>query len=184
MDFALDDIKAYLKLKGVPTEDLSDKDLEGLINLQLNKIEAETGRELHETKHEDYELHFKGCEYNLKFYPVVSIETVTIDNKLILPSEYLLDPNNGIIKFKKRITECELLEVTYSSKESDYFIQTQVMSLMKDMLFFELSKDPAMSAASISEGDVSINYDVSNSLNVLILKKLDKLRVKPLTRML
>lgn len=180
----LEEIKSFLKLKGVDTEEMTDEQLYSLVEAKLQKIEAETGRELHETQHTDYELHFYGQEYNLKHFPVVQIESLFYNDKLIKADEYILDKNNGIIKFKKPCRKCELLQVEYSSKESDYFIQTRIMSLVNDMILLDLSNDPAMGAASVKEGDVSINYDVSNSLNVLILRKLEHLRVRPLTRML
>lgn len=184
--YDIDEIRAFLRLNKIKEEDYSDDELKSIINQQINKIEAETGRELTETPHKDIELHFKkgSREYNLTHFPVTSIKKISIDNIPVSPLDFIYDSNYGIIKFKKPIIECEILEVEYYSKESDIWIKQNILPLLEDMLLYSFSNDGTNDISSIKEGEISINYDTANSLHSLILKRLDKLRLRPLTRML
>ena len=96
-------VKNYLKLQGINIE-LTDDDLESLIDFEINQIEAETGRELKITSHIDTEFHFNTSrmEYNLKHYPVTEILEVSVDNQIISSESYVVNKDVGIIKFIKQ----------------------------------------------------------------------------------
>lgn len=186
MEFDKDEIRAYLKLHNISGE-YTDEELDSLINMMINHIQAETGRELTPTTHNDSELHFNTSrgEYNLKHYPVVEIESIFIDNSPVLPFDYILNSESGIIKFLKPLPPvCECLYVEYTSCESDEWITRYIAPLLGDMLVYNLTADSLKNATSVKEGDVSVNYDSGNSLLALINKRLDRIRTsKVLTRM-
>lgn len=182
--YDIEKIRTFLRLNNINIDDYSDEELTTFIEMQINKIEADTGRELTETFHRDIELHFKkgSKEYILRHFPVVSIQKLSVDNDIM--TNFICDYETGIIKFNEPILECEVLEVEYISKESDTWIDTNIPNLLNDMLLYALSDTKLRDVSSIKEGDISINYDTSNSLHALIIKKIEKLRFKPLTRML
>lgn len=186
MEFNKDEIRAYLKLHNI-SGDYTDEELDSLINMMINHIQGETGRELTPTTHNDSELHFNTSrgEYNLKHYPVTEIKSIYLDQTFIYPSDYILNKESGIIKFLKPLPPvCECLYVEYTSCESDEWITTYISPLLGDLLVYNLMDDSLKNATSVKEGDVSVNYDSGNSLLALINKRLDRIRTsKVLTRM-
>ena len=167
----------------------NEDSIEDLLQLQFDKIASETGLELNPTSHTDVEFNFNwdSKDYNLKHYPVKEIHQVKVDNKCICPKDYILDKNNGRLRFLKKLPKGEALIIEYITCESDSFINSKIVPLAYDMLLYELDKSPTKNASSVKEGDLSINYDTGTSLNALIINRLNDLknsRRKVITRML
>ena len=189
LDVDIQFVKSFLTSKNISLESYSDEDITNLLELQLMKIESETGLNLAPVPHTDMELNFNwdSQDYNLKHYPVKDIFLVKVDHTRICPRDYILDKENGRLRFLKKLDEGEALIIQYTSKESDSFINSKILPLAYDMLLYELDQSPAKNASSIKENNVSINFDTNNSLGVLINQRLADLkqsRRKPLTRML
>lgn len=162
---------------------------ESLLQFQIDKIASETGLELNPTPHTDVEFNFNwdSKDYNIKHYPVKEIHHVKVDNKIICPKDYILDQNNGRLRFLKKLPKGEALIIEYLSCESESFINSKVLPLAYDMLLYTLDQSPTKNASSVKEGDLSINYDTNTSLNALIINRLNDLknsRRKVITRML
>ncbi|MCR5027004.1 MAG: hypothetical protein K6A34_06155 [Methanobrevibacter sp.] len=189
LDIDIEFVKSFLTSKNISLESYTDEDLINLLKIQLMKIESETGLNLSPVPRTDIEFNFNfdSQDYNLKHYPVQDIFKVKVDHTRICPKDYILDKENGRLRFLKKLTEGEALIVQYTSKESDSFITSKILPLAYDMLMYELDKSPAKNASSIKENDVSINFDTKNTLAALINQRLADLkqsRRKPLTRML
>lgn len=189
IDIDLQFVKSFLTSKNISLESYSDKDLYNLLAIQFMKIESETGLNLSPVPRTDVELNFNwdSLDYNMKYYPVEHVFKVKVDHKTICPHDYIVDNENGRLRFLKKLKEGEALIVQYTSKESDSFITSKILPLAYDMLFYELDTSPTKNASSIKENEVSINFDTKNSFNALINQRLEDLknsRRKPLTRML
>jgi len=189
IDIDIEFVKSFLTSKGISVESYSDEDLLNLIELQLMTIQSETGLNLSPVPYTDIELNFNfdSLDYNIKHYPVEEVSKVEVDNIEICPTDYILDNENGRLRFLKKLDEGEALIVKYTSKESDSFINSKVLPLAYDMLFYTLDTSPSKNASSIKENNVSINFDTSNSFVAIINQRLNDLKTsrrKPLTRML
>ena len=182
-------IKSFLTSKNIPLESYDDEDLINLFNVQIQKIESETGLHINPVPYTDMEFNFNwnSQDYNIKHYPVNEIHRVKVDNNIICPENYILDKENGRLRFLKELEEGQVLIIEYTSKESDSFINSKILPLAYDMLYYELDNSPSKNASSIKEKDVSLNFDTNNSLIALINQRIDNLKNskrKPLTRML
>lgn len=189
LDIDIQFVKSFLTSKNISLDSYSDQDLYNLLMIQFMKIESETGLNLSPVPRTDVELNFNwdSLDYNLKYYPVEHVFKVKVDHKTICPHDYIVDNENGRLRFLKKLKEGEALIVQYTSKESDSFITSKILPLAYDMLFYELDQSPTKNASSIKENDVSINFDTKNSFNANINQRLEDLknsRRKPLTRML
>ena len=189
LDIDIEFVKSFLTSKDISLESYSDEDIANLLKVQLMKIESETGLNVFPVPHTDMELNFNwdSLDYNLKYYPVQDVFKVKVDHKKIHSCDYIVDKDNGRLRFLKKLDEGEALIVQYTSKESDSFITSKILPLAYDMLRYELDTSPAKNASSIKENNVSINFDTSNSLCAIINQRLADLKQskrKPLTRML
>lgn len=173
----------------ISSEEVDLSKYESLLEHQINKIASETGLELKPTPHTDVEFNFNwdSQDYNIKHYPVHEIHKVKVDNKCICPKDYILDKNNGRLRFLKKLHKGEALIIEYTSCESYSFINSKILPLAYDMVLFTLDQSPTKNASSVKEGDLSINYDTGTSFNALIVQRLNDLknsRRKVITRML
>ncbi len=189
MNIDIEFVKSFLTSKNISLESVTDENLMNLLEIQLKKIEAETGINIFPVPHTDMEFNFNwdSQDYNIKYYPVEHVFMVKVDHKKIHPHNFILDKENGRLRFLKKLDEGEALIVNYTSRESDSFINSKILPLAYDMLLYELDTSPAKNASSIKENDVSINFDTKNSFGALINQRLADLKTsrrKPLTRML
>lgn len=189
MNIDIEFVKSFLTSKNISLESVTDENLMNLLEIQLKKIEAETGINIFPVPHTDMEFNFNwdSQDYNIKYYPVEHVFMVKVDHKKIHPHNFILDKENGRLRFLKKLDEGEALIVNYTSRESDSFINSKILPLAYDMLLYELDTSPAKNASSIKENDVSINFDTKNSFGALINQRLSDLKTsrrKPLTRML
>lgn len=189
MDIDIEFVRSFLTSKGISLDSYSDEDLINLLTLQLMTIQSETGLNLSPVPYTDIELNFNfdSLDYNIKHYPVEKVCKVKVDHTEICPTDYILDNENGRLRFLKKLDEGEALIVKYTSKESDSFINSKVLPLAYDMLFYALDTSPSKNASSIKENNVSINFDTGNSFVAIINQRLNDLKTsrrKPLTRML
>lgn len=175
-------IKELLQLKGITPP--TDSQLQILIDYVINIISSETGRDINPRTREDVELHFKGREYNLRHYPVRTIDNVYRDDTLIIATNYVVDYETGIIHFINPVPKGDVLRVEYTTQESDDFINNNIIPLMVDMIIQNMSAPELQGASSIKEGNTSINFDSNLSFSANINRRLSKLRRKGLTRML
>lgn len=187
-DINIQALEHFLTSHNISLENESGN-LESLLQVQFDKIASETGLELDPTPHTDVDFNFNwdSRDYNLKHYPVHSIHKVKVDNKCICPENYILDKENGRLRFLKKLHKGEALIVEYLSCESETFIKSKVLPLAYDMLLYDLDTSPTKNASSVKENNVSINFDTGNSIGTRINQRLSDLKTsrrKPLTRML
>lgn len=181
------ELTLYLQQNKI-TKEFSVDELTSLVNMVLAKITSETGLELISTPHQDTEFYSKPNNgyYHTMYYPVESIESILVDTLPIPETDYICDNVNGVIKFLKPLPGYyDVLYVNYRSKETDTWINSNLKSLIMDMVLYSCQDSLIRDASSIKEGDVSINLNTNTGLGADITKRLDTLRNnKAKTRML
>jgi uncharacterized phiE125 gp8 family phage protein len=92
----LEAVKAYLKIDASDTTD--DTLLEDLINAASNAIENYCKRRFKEQIYTDEEYDGNGIKYlQLKQYPVISVDSVTVDDTVLTTDEYKVRKSNGTL---------------------------------------------------------------------------------------
>jgi len=175
------DLKKRLRLAGIDYSDYTDEDLTDLINLVIERIEAETGLPVLSPRMvTEYVDLFNGKVYETDFYPLVGYEIRLNDEPFEV---HRVDADRGIIYFKPR-TVGEL-EVKY---QIQYTNNTVLSSLISDMIILEMEGDTVHGTwNSIREGEVSVTYGVgSGGLQGKVDKALNELKgyYKPRVRLL
>lgn len=181
----LDTIRANLKANNIETS-LNDDELNSLIDSEINKIIMITGRDIKPVPREDIDLNFnpRTRQYNLEYYPVSSITSIKLDDEFVAACDYVVDYKNGIIKFLKCLKPCNTFKVEYISQESDLFLKNKIIPLLNSMILYTCNPDKSKDATSVKEGDVSLNYDSTQSDYSKINSQLISLRKHVKTRML
>ena len=178
---SIDELKKRLHLAGIDYSSYTDEDLQALIELAIERIEAETDLPITNprliTEYDD-EHHSK--VYETDFYPLICCE-IRINDELI--EAHRIDMDRGIIYFKPHTTG--ELEVKYKIQ----YTNTQVLtSLITNMIILEIDGDTVHGTwNSIKEGEVSVTYGAgSGGLQSKVDEALNELKgyYKPRVRLL
>lgn len=153
---SIEELKKRLRLAGVDFSNYTDDDLQALIDLTLETIEAETGLPIINprliTEYEDY---FRSKVYETDYYPLLCCE-IRINDELV--EAHRIDTDRGILYFKPPVTG--ELEVKYKIQ---YTNNTVLSSLITNMVTLEIESDTVHGTwNSIREGEVSVTYGVGS----------------------
>ena len=181
----LEKVKFLLELQNITTT-YTDAQLEQLIEYLVNKIILITGRDINPVNRLDQEFNFNFHSkfYNLKHYPVKTVNSIKVDDTFIPVTDYIINYADGVIQFIKPLEKGNQILVDYVSQESETFISNKILPVLVDMISYNVNKDPTKNATSITEGDVSINFDANNTELAILTSKLKGLRRNVKTRML
>ena len=173
----IEDLKTQLKLEGVEP-DLSDEDLELLLNNIVNELIGYTNVPITPVNHTTLIKDFYDDVLELDYYPVTEITSLRIGQKTLDCTEVLeaCDRDLGILYFKSPLRG--FLNVEYSCQVSDTVIDTIVNPLLVDIIRYRLTNNFRDNGpvTSMREGDVSLNFDSNNSLGSLIQGRIKDLK--------
>lgn len=167
---SVEELKQRLHLAGVDYSNYTDDDLQSMITLTLDRIEAETGVPVINPRLiTEYDDDHHSKYYETDYYPLICCE-IKLDDELI--EAHRIDMDKGIIYFKPYTTG--ELEVKYQIQ----YTNTQVLtSLITNMIILDVDGDTVHGTwNSIKEGEVSVTYGagsgglqekVNNALNEL-----------------
>lgn len=167
---SVEELKQRLHLAGVDYSNYTDDDLQSMITLTLDRIEAETGLPIINPRLiTEYDDNHHSKFYETDYYPLICCE-IRLDNEII--EAHRIDMDRGIIYFKPYTTG--ELEVKYKIQYNN----TQVLtSLITNMIILDVDGDTVHGTwNSIKEGEVSVTYGagsgglqekVTNALNEL-----------------
>ena len=152
----VDDLKKRLRLAGIDYSNYTDEDLEDLINLIIERIEAVTNVPISGPRLiTEYVDSFNQDFYETDFYPL-SCYKLTLNDEVVTPHH--ADTGRGIFYFKHR--EVGDLEVKY---EIQYTNRTVLAPLIADMVMLDIEGDSVHGTwNSIREGEVSVTYGVGS----------------------
>ena len=157
---SVEELRRYLQLHGVNTEDISDQDLEDLITLTLEEIEVITGAPISSPRSiNEYEPSFINGIYVTDYYPITEPE-IELDGEIVTANH--IDYDKGIIYFKPKISG--ELTVSYNIQVLD---EALINNLIANMIIKNLEGDSLnRSYSSVKEGDVSVTYASGTGLDV------------------
>ena len=149
---SVEELKERLHLAGVDYSKYTDDELKSIIDLTLDRIEAETGLPIISPRLiTEYDDEHYSKVYETDFYPLICCE-IRLDGDLI--EAHRIDMDRGIVYFKPYTTG--ELEVKYKIQ----YTNTQVLtSLITNMIILDIEGDTVHGTwNSIKEGDVSVTY--------------------------
>lgn len=157
----VDDVKLLYKQYNVPNN-LTDDEIERLIEMQINSVLAELGVSLEPTPH-NYTVyqHPPKKPLPLPLDNITGIDRVIVNGKRLHQDEYFFDELNGIVYITKNYGCCPLsyVHIHYITRLSDLFLE-KLKSLILDMLLMVLLPyNDENGIKSITEGDVTVTYD-------------------------
>ena len=149
---SIEELKKRLRLAGVDYSQYTDEDLQALIDLTLESIEAETGLPIINprliTEYEDF---FHSKVYETDYYPLLCCE-LRIDGDIV--EAHRVDMNRGILYFKPGIRGD--LEVNYKIQYTNVNV---LSSLITNMIILGIEGDVVHGTwNSIKEEGVSVTY--------------------------
>lgn len=178
---SIDELKKRLHLAGIDYSSYTDEDLQALIELAIERIEAETGLPIKQPRLiTEYEDSFHKEVYETDFYPLQCCE-IRLDDELI--EAHRVDMDRGILYFKP-VNHGDL-EVKYQIQYTDITVLT---GLITNIIILNISEDTVHGTwNSIREGEVSVTYGAgSGGLQGKVDKALNDLKgyYKPRLRLL
>lgn len=148
----VEELKTRLRLAHINYSEYNDNDLQSLITLTIENIEAITGLPISNPRLiTEYNDNFHNKVYETDFYPLQCC-LITIDGEELEP--HRIDYDRGILYFKpKTIGE---LGVKYKIQYTDV---TVLAGLITDMIILKIDSDTIHGVwKSVKEGDVSVTY--------------------------
>ena len=174
----LENVKIALKVKGI---ELEDEELLDMIDYYVNQIVSYTGVNLDvQTYH--YSIINKKYlrRIVLPLSNIFDVDQIHINYELYDDDKYFVDAKNGVIFFKEPLSYCEHVHVKYLVKPDETIVANIISPLVADMIINDKENgdnglDYGGEISSIHEGNVSISFKSSTSLNDSIKSRLDKL---------
>lgn len=170
----------YLNSKGIDTSNIEDTTISSKINTYLNYLLSLIGISLDEEEHVLTDIQENVLEdeyYLLPYYPVTSIEYIKTEDNTIDPNDYLLDKENGIIRWKDAFTlYADYLEIKYKSQLNTTNIIPLLNIIIQDLIYDDLNPEVNKDVSTLKEGDVSITYDRTNSTSNRINSNIEALK--------
>ena len=157
----VDDVKLLYKQYGIENN-LTDGEIEKLIQMQVDSVLAQLGVSLEPVAHNytKYNHHPKR-PLTLPLPEIAGIDRVVVNGNRLHANDYFFDEINGIVYITKNYGCCPLsyVHVHYFTRLSDLFIE-KLKSLVLDMLLLLiLPHNNEEGIKSIKEGDVTVTYD-------------------------
>ena len=116
-----EELTTFLKLRDIDY-DLSDDNLEYLINYKISELSGLLGVDLEPVEREYLIPKFKGDKIFLNFYPVYFIEEISINSNEL--EDFVLNKDIGVIYLDKKYIG--FLEVNYTTRLPDKEIKSEI----------------------------------------------------------
>lgn len=174
----IENVKLALKVKDISLE---DEQIIDLATYYLNRIQSYTGLDLDiQTYHYTITDRRNLRKIVLPLYNIFDVDQIHIDYELLDDKHYFVDTKNGVIFFKKPLGYAEHIHVKYLVKPDENIISSVLTPLVADMIIDDKENGDNGLAyggeiSSIHEGNTSISFKSSSSLNDSIKDRLDKL---------
>ena len=176
---SIETVNTRLAIEGL--EEISESTYEDIIQKKILELESIIGVDLNPRNRKQYTHKFKGEIYQLNFYPVQKISSIKINNTPL--EDYFLNEESGIIYLDHTIYGKVLVNYTTCISQDEF--EHYFKGLLTDMVIYQILSDESDVdgvVSSLREGDVSVGYDVSNSLGNRIWTRISELKDKYSTR--
>ena len=162
-------LRSLLKFENIDLTDYTDDDLKILFESKVSELEGLIGLDINPVHRKHIQKNFHGDVLELSFYPVYDLNTVKLNGECVSHKIYTVNNQLGLIYFTRPVQG--FVEVKYISGLSDDTITNLIEPLVKDMIAYAITYNSwgmGGPVSSIKEGDVSVNYDTSNSRGKMI----------------
>lgn len=167
-------LRDLLLLRGVTT-DLTNSQLETMIKYKITELSGLIGIDIYPTEYTEIRHDFKDNQIILSNYPIYEIIGIYIDNKDVDYCKYTVDETLGIIYFQEVIYGELFVEYTSCLPQSQ--IQSVFLPLLVDVIEYGLPENKArQGVSSVKEGDVSVNYNTTDTLGAKIESRINQLK--------
>lgn len=156
----------------IPGESSNNTSNDELREVLKKRLELELGLPLTPQASKKIEPHFDDDCILVENFPIQSITTFKIGNKILSEDDYILDGSKGIIYLNNCSSGFLYLEYTFCLSENEYG------PLLDLMVEYETDTGWNKNASSIKEKDVTVNYDTSLGKGALIQSMISDLRNK------
>lgn len=169
-------LKQQLSLENISYENISDANLELLLNNVISELTGRIGLPITTENHKEIIRDFNNDMLELDHYPVSGITSFVIGSKTLSESDYVLDERLGIIYLTTVMKG--LLVIEYSTVLPTTVIDAKINPLVFDIIKYRLINGFSINGniSSIKEIDTQVNYDTSSSLGNLIESRINNLR--------
>lgn len=150
----LTELKQILNGQGIDPTKYTDEQLQGLILQAKTLINREWATDKTYT---DYNRKYNGDIITTDYYPLKTIETITINDEEVTPDYYTDD---GIIYLPKQYNGTLKCDYTVGLTDDDYI--NCILPMTTNLI---LDQQTDKNIASINEGDVSISYNNTTTAN-------------------
>lgn len=152
--------------------DGSSNDTSDLREVLKKRLELELGLPLTPKSSKKIEPHFDDEYILVENFPIQSITSLKIGNKIFNTEEYILDESKGIIYLKSQGSGLLCLEYTHGLTEDEYG------PLLDLMVEYETDTGWNKNASSIKENNVTVSYDTSMGKGARIQSMINDLKLK------
>lgn len=175
---SVDELRVLLKFEGIDLSKYSDKELNLLVTSKARELSGLIGLDIEASHRTQIISDFKGKKLRLNFYPVQDLIQLKYNGCPLKHCKYTLNEDLGIITFDDYLNG--KISVKYLSGFSEDLINSLINPLIVDMVAYTLGNDKSLGlidgVSSIKEGDVSVNYDTSNSRGNRINSRIEDIK--------
>lgn len=150
----------------------NDTSEENLKEMLKKRLELELGLPLTPQSRKKVEKDFNDDVILVENFPIVSVETLKIDNEILDEKDYILNESEGCIYLTSDKSGFLYLEYTWGVPEAEY------NPLLDLMIEYEADTGWNKNASSIKENNVTVNYDTSLGKGARIQSMIADLRNK------
>lgn len=159
----VDELRVVLRINGVDETTYSDDELNNLINFHTGLFNTLICFNYNLTEYEEYYPVSESTRSLLiNHYPIQSLSTLKIGDKDYTSNIKYLDKKPGIIYFKEPLTDD--VSITYMSGFDETQVNELIKPLILDLIVYGVKYGVGGVISSLSEGDVSVSYDTSMSI--------------------
>lgn len=175
----INELRTLLKFEGIDLSNYSDDELSILVSSKSRELTGLLGLDITPAHRRQHISKFRGDRIRLDFYPVIRVASIHYSQGPLKPCDYHVDYDLGIITFNNKLNGN--IDIKYLSGLSDDVQNTLIEPLLRDMVAYTFTYNQygfGDGISSIREGDVSINYDTSNSRGNRIVTRINDIKNK------
>lgn len=180
-----EEFKSIAEAKNIIINQISNNDLQLIIDNAINKIEGLSGLNIVKAQNKsEVKRCFSGNTLLLERDDLCEIDEIILDGKVLDSEEYPIYSPEGIIYFNK-YHEANLLIVKYSIRVSKDYYDKNVAPLLEELLLCSLDTNPNKDYSNIKEGDLTVQFAGRKESPLDIIEnKIRSLGNRPLVRMI
>ncbi len=145
---------------------------EDIREIMIKRLELELGLPLTPKAAKKIDKNFDDSVILLENFPVQEVVSIKIDNEKLCGHDFIVNESEGIVYLKSNHSGFLYVKYLYGLKEDEY------NPLIDLMIEYEMNNSLNKNVSSITENNVTVNYDTSLSKGALIQSMIQDLKSK------